>query len=105
MAYPSLTLHLLISAPGDVPGEDEKVVREAIDTWNFTSGRLVVPTPVTVIPVLWGVHAYSQMGVRPQQAINEQFVEEADLALLPCSQTDSGHRPARPTQAPWRRST
>ena len=38
MAYPSLTVHLLISAPGDAPGDDRRVVREAINTWNFTSG-------------------------------------------------------------------
>ena len=98
MAYPSLTLHLLVSAPADVSSDDQRVVREAIDTWNFSSGRWVAPTPVTVVPVLWGIHAYSRMGVRPQEAINKQFVEEADLALAmfadrlgtPTGEADSG---------------
>lgn len=98
MAYPALTLHLLISAPGDVPDDDRRVVREAIDAWNFTSGRWLVPTPVTVIPVEWGVHAYSQMGVRPQEALNKQFVQESDMALAifanrlgtPTGEADSG---------------
>ena len=29
---------LLISAPGDVP-DDRRVIREAVNTWNFTGGR------------------------------------------------------------------
>ena len=73
MGYSSITVHLLISAPGDVPQEDHRTVRDAIDAWNFSSGRRVVPTPVTVLPVNWRLHSYSQMGIRPQAALNEQF--------------------------------
>jgi hypothetical protein len=81
VAYQSLTLLILISAPGDVPEEDIEAVREAISRWNFRSGRRMRPIPVTVVGVSWGEHAHSIFGMRPQEAINAQLVEEADLAF------------------------
>lgn len=78
MAYPTLALHLLISAPGDVPLEDMAVIRKTISQWNLNLGRHV---GLTVLPVSWTEHAVSEFGERPQAILNHQIVEEADLAV------------------------
>lgn len=78
MAYPSLTLHLLISAPSDVPSEDLGVVRTTVNGWNVRYGRAF---QITVIPVSWTQHAVSEFGDRPQELLNKQIVDSSDLAL------------------------
>jgi hypothetical protein len=78
MAYPTLALHLLISAPGDVPADDLIVIRKTISQWNLTLGRVV---GLTVLPVSWTEHAAAEFGDRPQAILNEQIVDEADLAV------------------------
>lgn len=78
MAYPTLALHLLISAPGDVPLEDMAVIRKTISQWNLNLGRHV---GLTVLPVSWTEHAVAEFGERPQAILNHQIVEEADLAV------------------------
>lgn len=78
MAYQSLTLSLLISAPGDIPDEDLVVIRRTINQWNVSIGRAFA---VTVLPISWTEHGVSQFGDRPQATINHQLVDNADLAL------------------------
>ena len=78
MAYPTLALHLLISAPGDVPTEDLQVIRKTISQWNLNFGRVV---GLTVLPVSWTEHAVAEFGERPQAILNDQIVDEADLAI------------------------
>jgi len=78
MAYPTLALHLLISAPGDVPPDDMAVMRKTISQWNLNLGRIV---GLTVLPVSWTEHAVAEFGERPQSILNHQIVEEADLAV------------------------
>lgn len=78
MAYPTLALHLLISAPVDVPFEDMAIIRKTISQWNLNLGRHV---GLTVLPVSWTEHAISEFGERPQAILNDQIVEEADLAV------------------------
>ncbi len=78
MAYPTLALRLLISAPGDVPIEDLAVIRKTISQWNLSFGLVV---GLTVLPVSWTEHAVAEFGERPQAILNEQIVGEADLAV------------------------
>ncbi len=78
MAYPTLALHLLISAPSDVPVDDMATVRKTISQWNLNLGRAV---GLTVLPVSWNEHAVAEFGERPQAILNHQIVEEADLAI------------------------
>ncbi|WP_129656341.1 hypothetical protein [Rothia halotolerans] len=95
MAYPTLALHLLISAPGDVPLEDMAVIRKTISQWNLNLGRVV---GLTVLPVSWTEHAVAEFGDRPQAILNDQIVEEADFAVAlfydrlgtPTGEADSG---------------
>lgn len=78
MAYPALVLHLLISAPGDVPPADLTALRKTISQWNLNFGRSV---GLTVLPVSWTEHAVAEFGERPQAILNHQIVEESDLAV------------------------
>ncbi|WP_286957684.1 MULTISPECIES: hypothetical protein [Arsenicicoccus] len=95
MAYPTLALHLLISAPGDVPVQDMATIRKTISQWNLNLGRVVA---LTVLPVSWTEHAVAEFGDRPQAILNDQIVEEADFAVAlfydrlgtPTGEADSG---------------
>ncbi|MCD0444305.1 hypothetical protein LO763_11795 [Glycomyces sp. A-F 0318] len=78
MAYPTLALHVLISAPGDVPTGDLAVIRRTISQWNLNFGRVV---GLTALPVSWTEHAVAEFGERPQAVLNSQIVEEADMAI------------------------
>ncbi len=95
MAYPTLALHLLISAPGDVPVQDMATIRKTISQWNLNLGRVV---GLTVLPVSWTEYAVAEFGDRPQAILNDQIVEEADFAVAlfydrlgtPTGEADSG---------------
>ena len=95
MAYPTLALHLLISAPGDVPVQDMATIRKTISQWDLNLGRVV---GLTVLPVSWTEHAVAEFGDRPQAILNDQIVEEADFAVAlfydrlgtPTGEADSG---------------
>ena len=78
MAYPTLALHLLVSAPGDVPGPDLALIRKTISQWNLNFGRTV---GLTVLPVSWTEHAAAEFGERPQAILNDQIVDESDMAI------------------------
>lgn len=78
MAYTTLALHLLISAPSDVPRRDMEVIRRTISQWNVNFGRVV---GLTVLPISWTEHAVAEFGERPQALLNEQVVDDADLAV------------------------
>lgn len=78
MAYSTLVLHLLISAPGDVPLDDMAIIRKTISQWNLNLGRHV---GLTVLPVSWTEHAVAEFGERPQAILNHQIVGESDIAI------------------------
>lgn len=78
MAYPTLAVLMLISAPSDVPDEDLATVKRTVSQWNLAMGRA---SSVTVLPVSWNEHAVAEFGERPQAILNEQLVDEADMAL------------------------
>lgn len=89
---------MLISAPNDVDPEDMRTVHRTVNRWNFRQGRTMAPRAVRVVPISWSDHAYSEFGIRPQESLNKQLVEEADLAFAmfadrlgtPTGEADSG---------------
>jgi hypothetical protein len=78
MAYASTTLHLLISAPGDVTEGDRAIIQRSVSRWNFNYGKQF---QLTVLPIWWGEHASAEFGEHPQDVINRQLIDDADLAL------------------------
>jgi hypothetical protein len=78
MAYASTTLHLLISAPGDVTEGDRAIIERSVSRWNFNYGKQF---QLTILPIWWGEHASAEFGEHPQDVINRQLIDDADLAL------------------------
>lgn len=78
MAYQSVTALMLVSAPSDVPDDDLATVKRTVSQWNWNTGR---PTGVTVVPVSWSEHAVAEFGDRPQQVLNDQLVDDSDMAV------------------------
>ncbi|WP_141747168.1 hypothetical protein [Streptomyces agglomeratus] len=78
MAYASTTLHLLIAAPGDIPEEDILTIEHAVNRWNANYGPNF---QMTIIPIRWTRNAAPAAGGRPQDFINKQLVDDADLAI------------------------
>ncbi len=78
MAYNARTLLMLVSAPGDVPDQDMATVKRTVSQWNLNTGR---PSSVVVLPVSWSEHSVAEFGERPQAVLNDQLVDESDMAL------------------------
>ncbi|KRC59626.1 hypothetical protein ASE19_00970 [Nocardioides sp. Root79] len=95
MAYPALAVLMLISAPSDVPDEDLATVKRTVGQWNLSMGRA---SNVAVLPTSWSEHAVAEFGERPQAVLNDQLVDDADMALAlfadrlgtPTGEADSG---------------
>lgn len=62
----------------EVPDEDLATVKRTVSQWNWNTGR---PSHLTVVPVSWSEHAVAEFGDRPQEVLNGQLVEDADMAL------------------------
>jgi hypothetical protein len=77
MAYNARVFRILIASPSDVQQEREAAVR-VIQRWNdlYSNTRGVV-----ILPVRWETHTAPEFNVRPQEAINLQIVDDADLVV------------------------
>lgn len=69
---------LLISCPGDV-SKYVDVVRECIESFNITIGRL---NNAEIVGQHWSTSSFSQSGDRPQEILNKQFVRDCDAAVV-----------------------
>ncbi|MYU11776.1 hypothetical protein GTZ78_13985 [Streptomyces sp. SID8361] len=58
--------------------EDRAVIHRSVNRWNFNYGRHF---QLTILPIWWGENASSEFGRHPQDAINQQLVDDADIAL------------------------
>ncbi len=68
---------LLISCPGDV-SKYVDVVRECIESFNITIGRL---NSAEIVGQHWSTSSFSQSGDRPQEILNKQFVRDCDAVV------------------------
>lgn len=77
MAYDAKVFSVLIASPSDVTEEREIAVR-AIQEWNDlnSSGKQIV-----LLPIRWETHTTPEYGNRPQEIINKQIVDQADLLI------------------------
>lgn len=78
MAYQATTLHLLISCPGDITKEDQEIIHRSVNRWNVNYGQQF---QLTILPIWWGENASGEFGEHPQDIINRQLVDGADMAL------------------------
>ena len=78
MTYTPTAFRLLISAPGDIREDDIAAVFETVGRWNVIYGQQVGQV---VVPTNWKQHSTATFGVRPQEALNEQLVDEVDIVI------------------------
>jgi len=77
MSFKSETYRVLIASPSDL-AEERQAATEAINDWN---AQHALAESVVLLPVKWETHATPQSGVRPQEAINRQLVDECDILV------------------------
>lgn len=77
MPYEAKVFSILIASPSDVFEEREIAVR-TIQEWNdlHSSNRQIV-----LLPMRWETHTSPEYGTRPQEVINRQIVDQADLLI------------------------
>ncbi len=77
MSFKSDVYKVLIASPGDT--EDERVIiPDVINDWNASSAE---KTGIILMPVKWETHSVPALGDRPQEIINKQIVDSADLLV------------------------
>jgi Domain of unknown function (DUF4062) len=70
-------LKVMIASPGDVT-EERKAVTEAIYSWNDANASA---RGLVLLPVKWETHSTPQMGGHPQEIINRQLLDDADIVI------------------------
>lgn len=78
MAYVGSVLRLLLSAPSDLSAEDRALIIATVNNWNVREGEV---HGAAVILMAWSEHAAPRWGIGPQDTINEQLVDLADVVL------------------------
>jgi hypothetical protein len=77
MSFTAETYRVLIASPSDLTDERRAAV-EAVHEWN---AEHAADSNVVLHPEMWETHALPVAGVRPQEAINEQLVKDADILV------------------------
>jgi hypothetical protein len=77
MSYESTVYRILIASPSDV-GEEREVVSRIIQDWNDLNS---FNKKIVLLPVRWETHSSPTFGIRPQEAINKQLVDDSDLLI------------------------
>lgn len=77
MARSAIILDVVIASPSDVL-EERNCIELAIQSWNATNSR---KEGVYLQPRRWEVDTYSTYSSSPQDAINSQIIDDADILL------------------------
>lgn len=94
MAYQATVLPVMIASPGDV-SEEREIVRTTLHEWNDLNSETA---KVMLAPVGWESHSSPELGIRPQELINQRLVNKCDLLIgvfwtrlgTPSGEADSG---------------
>lgn len=77
MAYTATVIPVMIASPSDV-AEERNVIRELIHEWNdINSAR----SKVMLTPIRWETHTSPELGIRPQDLINQRLLVDCDLLI------------------------
>lgn len=77
MSFSATTYKVLIASPSDM-AEERITATETINEWNAQNSDA---EGVVLLPIKWETHARPTSNVRPQGAINEQLVSQADMLV------------------------
>ena len=77
MSYESTVYRILIASPSDVD-EEREVASRIIQDWNDLHS---FNKKIVLLPVKWETHSSPTFGVRPQDVINKQIVDDCDMLI------------------------
>ena len=77
MSYSSTVYRILIASPSDV-SEEREVTTRLIQSWNDVNSY---SKKIVLLPIKWETHSTPTYDIRPQEAINRQLVDSADLVI------------------------
>lgn len=77
MSYSSTVYRILIASPSDV-AEEREITTRLIQNWNDVNS---FSKKIVLLPLKWETHSSPTYDVRPQEAINSQLVDSADLVI------------------------
>ena len=77
MSFNATVYRILIASPGDI-GEERNIIPEVVNEWNAVSSYA---TKIILMPLKWETNTTPRLGARPQEIINKQIVEDADLLV------------------------
>jgi hypothetical protein len=77
MAYSANVVEIMIASPDDVVKE-RQVVQDVIYEWNCINSA---ERHIVLLPLRWETHSAPLMGIRPQEVINKQVLERADILI------------------------
>jgi len=75
--YNARVYSIMIVSPSDVSQERE-IVKQTIYEWNSIHSD---KTNIVLQPIGWDINSFPQMGKHPQEAINQQVLEKADILV------------------------
>ena len=77
MSYNAKVFNVMIASPGDVEVE-RRLATEVINEWNASHSE---SNGVVLLSRGWDTHAIPEMGAHPQEIINKQVLEKADILI------------------------
>ena len=77
MSYESTVYRILIASPSDVD-EEREIASRIIQDWNDLNS---FNKKIVLLPVKWETHTSPTYGIRPQESINRQIVDDCDLLI------------------------
>ena len=77
MSYQATVINIMIASPKDVTRE-RTLAQEVIAEWNSLHAERL---KLVLMPLLWEVDAYPEMGDRAQAVVNRQVVDRADVLI------------------------
>ena len=77
MAFESRVYRILIASPSDV-FEEREIAARVIQEWNDLHS---FNKKIVLLPLKWETHTAPTYGVRPQEVINRQIVDDCDLVI------------------------
>lgn len=77
MAYNARVFRIFIASPSDVE-EEREVISRIIREWNDLHS---FERKIVLLPLRWETHSAPELGKRPQEIINTEIVDHADMAV------------------------
>jgi len=77
MSYNATVYRILIASPSDV-SEEREITTRLIQNWNDVNS---FSKKIVLLPLKWETHSSPTYDIRPQEAINSQLVDSADLVI------------------------